>query len=56
MDIGDDLDNVDYVGNMDKMDNVGKSKPPPKREPKKQPKMQSGFLDKTILDKQFENV
>ena len=55
MDNVEDLDNVDYVVNMGEMDNIGQSKRQPKREPKKQPKRQSGFLDKTILDKQFEN-
>ena len=40
---------------MDEMNNIGQSKRQPKRERKKQQKRQSGFLDKTILDKQFEN-
>ena len=48
------LDNVDYVVNMDHMDNIGQPKRQPKRETKKQPERQSGFLVKTILDKQIE--
>ena len=57
MDNVDDLDNVDNVDdldnvyNVDKMDNIGQPKRQPKRPLKKQPKSQSTFLYKQILDK-----
>ena len=56
MDNVNDLDNVDYVVKMDEVDNINQLKRQQKREPKKEPKRQSGFLDKTILHKQFENI